>query len=114
MEGLRQIRKPDKSALEPCSRCGSAGCPWDRIAGHAMCPDCQETLALGDGPPLRARVESASCAICQRSGTLRDPTYPLHCEEPIEIDLCGGHFEALLSRRLERPHFAAWPSNCKC
>ena len=32
-------------------------------------------------------------------------TYPLHSEEPVEIDLCGGHCEALLGRRLDRPAF---------
>jgi hypothetical protein len=32
-------------------------------------------------------------------------TYPLHASAPVEIDLCGGHFEALLGRRLERNSF---------
>jgi hypothetical protein len=70
-----------------------------------MCPDCQEELALGDGPLLRERGESRTCAICGRNGTLRYLTYPLHSPEPIEIDLCGGHCEALLGRRLARTAF---------
>ena len=105
MDELRLIREAGASPLAPCCRCGSAGSPWDRIAGCPMCPDCQEALALGEGPPLRESVESRPCAICQRTGTLRYLTYPLHAAEPIEIDLCGGHFEALLGRRLERRAF---------
>ena len=105
MEGLRLVREAGSLPIEPCCRCGSAGCPWDRIAGSPMCPDCQESMALGEGPPLRTNVEPRSCAICQRTGTLRYLTYPLHRAEPSEIDLCGGHFEALLGRRLKRREF---------
>lgn len=70
-----------------------------------MCPDCQEALAQGEAPPLRERVDGRACAICQQTGTLRYLTYPLHMLEPIEIDLCAGHFQALLARRLDRAAF---------
>ncbi len=43
--------------------------------------------------------------VCGRDGTVCYLTYPLHSAEPVEIDLCGGHCEALLGRRLERSAF---------
>jgi hypothetical protein len=105
MEALRRIRSGGGSAIEPCSRCGAGGCPWDCLAGRPLCPDCQESLALGEGPLLRERGERRPCAVCGRDGTLRYLTYPLHSAEPVEIDLCGGHCGALLGRRLERSAF---------
>ena len=105
MEALRRIRSGGVSAIEPCSRCGVGGCPWDCLAGQPLCPDCQESLALGEGPLLRERGERRPCAVCGRDGTLRYLTYPLHSAEPVEIDLCGGHCGALLGRRLERGAF---------
>jgi hypothetical protein len=102
MDGLRLVADAGCSPLDPCGRCGAAGCPWDRIAGKPMCPDCQESLALGEGPALVESVEARPCAVCRRAGTLRYLTYPLHTAEPLEIDLCGRHFQALLSRRLDR------------
>lgn len=105
MSGLRQITKTESPTTEPCVRCLASGCPWDRVAGKPMCPDCQEALALGLAAPLRLRVEQRPCAICGRDGTLPYQTYPLHATAPLEIDLCGAHFEALLGRRLERNSF---------
>jgi hypothetical protein len=105
MSGLRLITEAGSTTTEPCGRCLAAGCPWDRVAGQPMCPDCQEALALGLSAPLRQRVETKQCAICGRDGTLPYLTYPLHATAPVEIDLCGGHFEALLGRRLERNSF---------
>jgi hypothetical protein len=86
----------------PCSRCKSAGCPWDRLAGQPVCPDCQEALAQGEGEPFVVRTEKLHCAVCRQAGTVRYLTYPLHSSEPIEIDLCPRHFQALLARRLDR------------
>ena len=105
MEGLRRLRDLEGSSAQPCSRCGAAGCPWDRIAGRPLCPDCQETLALGEGPPLRQPPGPQPCAICRRVGALPYQTLPLRGPGPVEIDLCGGHLEALLARRLDRPAF---------
>ena len=105
MSGLRLKTEAGSTTIEPCGRCLAGGCPWDRVAGQPMCPDCQEALALGEGPPLRQRVEPKACAICGRAGTLPYVTYPLHAAVPVEIDLCGGHFAALLGRRLERNSF---------
>jgi len=102
MEGLRLVTGEDLSPLVPCCRCAAAGCPWDRVAGKPICPDCQESLVVGEGPPLIERVEGRVCAICRQTGTLRYLTYPLQSERPIEMDLCGHHLRCLLSRRLDR------------
>jgi hypothetical protein len=101
MDGLRVV----KDVVAPqasCSRCQAAGCPWDRLAGQTICPDCQEALAQGEGDALILRTERNRCAVCQQSGIVRYLTYPLHSTEPVEMDLCPRHFQALLSRRLDR------------
>jgi hypothetical protein len=59
-------------------------------------------LALGEAPPLMEQAEMKRCLVCQHLGTVRYLTYPLQANEAIEFDLCPRHFEALLSRRLER------------
>ena len=101
MEGLRLVKEPTIPRA-PCCRCQSAGCPWDRLAGHAICPDCQEALAQGEGEPFVVHTEKHRCAVCQQQGTVRYLTYPLHAAEPVEIDLCSRHFQSLLARRLDR------------
>ncbi len=101
MDGLRVV-KQGVAAREPCSRCQSAGCPWDRLAGLAICPDCQEALAQGEGEPLVLRTEKHRCTVCQQQGTVRYLTFPLHAVAPVEMDLCPRHFQSLLSRRLDR------------
>jgi hypothetical protein len=102
MEGVRWI-EADRAALQaPCTACAAAGCPWDRLAGRALCPDCQERLALGEGPPLVAKVEKRLCMACAQAGTLRFQTFPLQSNRVLEIDLCGTHVHALLQRRLDR------------
>jgi hypothetical protein len=101
MEGLRVVIE-ELTPRVPCCRCQSVGCPWDRLAGHAMCPDCQESLAQGEGEPFIVRTEKRRCLICQQQGTVRYLTYPLHAAQPVEMDLCSRHFQALLARRLDR------------
>lgn len=101
MDGLRVIEDGGGSQT-PCSRCRAGGCPWDRIAGQTVCPDCQESLARGEGEPLVARTEGRLCAVCACKGTIRYLTYPLHAAEPVEMDLCPRHFRGLLARRLDR------------
>jgi len=105
MEGLRRLGDLISTSKEACLRCGAAGCPWDRIAGRPLCPDCQEAIALGEAAPLRETPEPQPCAVCRRVGTLRYETLPLRCSGPVEMDLCGGHLEALLARRLDRHAF---------
>jgi hypothetical protein len=106
MTGLRIVAGQGVVPTTPCSRCQADGCPWDRIADKPICPDCQERLALGEGPPLAEKLDkSHCCAVCDEPGTVRYLTYPLHLKEPLEIDLCGHHLQALLYRRLDRPAF---------
>jgi hypothetical protein len=102
MTSVRLIENAEHSPLTPCSRCEAAGCPWDRVAGKPLCPDCQERLALGEADALVERVERRPCAVCARVGVLRYLTYPLRSSHPVEIDLCAEHFHAMLRRRLDR------------
>jgi hypothetical protein len=101
MEGLRLLTGTTDAVPVPCCRCQATGCPWDQINGKAICPDCQEALALGEGPPLVERLEPRPCAVCRQAGSIRYLTVPLHTQRPLEIDLCPDHFRALLKRRLD-------------
>jgi hypothetical protein len=106
MTGLRIVAGTGEVPMIPCIRCQADGCPWDRIADKAICPDCQEKLALGEGPPLVEKPDGANCcAICDQPGTVRYLTYPLHSKAPLEIELCADHLQALLYRRLDRLAF---------
>jgi len=101
MEGLRVVTGKGLAPLVPCSRCRAAGCPWDRVAGKAICPDCQEQLALGEGEPLVEALARRPCAACGQAGTICYLTFPLHAAGAVEIDLCPGHFRDMLKRRLD-------------
>src|SRR5262245_16632612 len=98
MDGLRIIAGKDSVRAEPCGGCGTAGQVWDRIAGVAYCPDCEEALARGDGPPLVLRTQKQFCCVCRRQGTVRYQTLPLGGTALLEMDLCPEHFRALLGR----------------
>jgi hypothetical protein len=102
MTGVRVIENADHNPLTPCGRCAAGGCPWDRIGATPLCPDCQESLALGEADAVVERTERRPCAVCARVGVVRYLTYPLRSPHPVEIDLCGEHFHALLRRRLDR------------
>jgi hypothetical protein len=101
MEGLRLLTGATDAVAVPCCRCQATGCPWDQVNGKALCPDCQEAVATGEGPPLIERQESRPCAVCGHVGAVRYLTVPLHAARPLEMDLCGEHFRALLGRRLD-------------
>jgi hypothetical protein len=90
---------PTQSSV-PCCRCGATGQPWDRIAGKSYCPNCQETMALGETPPVREAAEAIPCVVCAGRRTVSFLTYPLHSRVPVEMNLCADHLERLLSRRL--------------
>jgi hypothetical protein len=100
MESLRLAPELRSSAYLPCVRCSKTDRNWDRIAGKAYCPDCQESMVLGQGAPFKERTEKHLCAVCHRAGTVRYLTFPLQAEVPVEIDLCPEHLRALLGRRL--------------
>ncbi len=102
MKGVRLSTASGQSPGAPCSRCHATGCPWDRIGDQAVCPDCEEQLALGEGEPLVERLVSHGCAVCGQHGTVRYMTFALHARDPLEIDLCPQHFHGLLARRLDR------------
>lgn len=86
--------------LEACSRCGAQGCPWDRLAGQAVCPDCQQLILLGQTEPLRLPRRKGVCSICKTTGIVPFQTVPLRCARLLEIDICLEHLEAMLGRRL--------------
>jgi hypothetical protein len=103
MNHLRIAGKEDIQQAPPCCRCDQSDRYWDRVAGKAYCPNCQEALVLGEAPPLVERTEKSRCAICTQTGTVRFWTLPLHAESAIECDLCSQHLRDLLGRSLG-PH----------
>src|SRR5262249_59669451 len=57
MGGMR-LSPPDRVPhWEPCCRCGKLAQGWDRIVDKAYCPECQESLASGEAPPLVERTQ---------------------------------------------------------
>ncbi len=103
MNHLRLARVDAHSSVVSCCRCGEGERRWDRIASKAYCPNCQESLAVGEAPPLIERTEKTRCAACGQLGTVRYLTFPLHAKSAVEFDLCPEHLRALLGRRLG-PH----------
>jgi hypothetical protein len=103
MDSVRQASPDQVSVWVPCSRCAEKDRRWDRIAGKAYCPNCQEALAVGEAEPLIERTERRLCAACSRQGTIALTTFPLDAPRPVEIDLCPEHLRGLLGRCLA-PH----------
>jgi len=97
---LRWLPTPTPPPLEPCSRCRAQGCPWDRLDGAPLCPDCQQLLLLGQGDPIRIVPVEGRCAVCRVPRVVRYQTSPLRSQRLLEIDLCPDHLEALLGRRM--------------
>lgn len=104
MDGLRTPAGDEDTTVTACSRCRATGCPWDRIGGVRICPDCQESLIRGEGEPLCLPAEPRECAACRSVGTVPFVTVPLRAK-PLAIDLCPNHLRALLRRGLDRPAF---------
>jgi hypothetical protein len=101
MEAVRLLEGEKLGPLAACSRCQAVGCPWDRIAGRALCPDCQNLLVRGEAPALIESPRRAPCAVCRKPLTLPYVTFPLHTIVPLELDLCAEHIQALIARRLD-------------
>jgi hypothetical protein len=78
---------------------------WDRLAGKAYCPNCQELLAQGEIDPLVEPTEKKHCAVCDKVGTVCYHTFPLQSATPVAIDLCPAHVRALLGRCLDTHAF---------
>jgi hypothetical protein len=100
MESLRKICRDDLTRLAECSLCQAPSQRWDRIAGRAYCPGCEESLARGEGAPLIVRTEANSCAACEHAATVRFLTFPLNAALALEFDLCPEHLRGLLGRHL--------------
>ena len=100
MERLRLSPMENVAALAECCRCQAGEHFWDRICGKAYCPNCQESLVLGESPPLVERSEKKRCVVCNRQGTVRFVTFPLRLRAIVEMDLCSEHLRALLGRKL--------------
>jgi hypothetical protein len=105
MDGVRLVPEDNVIVRVPCCRCAETDRRWDRIAGKAYCPNCQEALVVGEGEPLIERTEKRHCATCGRQGTLCLLTFPLDAPRPVEIDLCPAHLRGLLGRCLEAHAF---------
>ena len=82
MDGVCRVSGTGLDVRAACSRCEAVGCPWDRIGGKPICPDCQELLALGVCDPLVEPLVQRCCAICTRRGTAPYLTFPLHATDP--------------------------------
>jgi hypothetical protein len=104
MNALRTLTADEEAAPTVCGRCRATGCPWDRIGGISVCPDCQEMLVRGEGEPLRLHAQPQCCAVCGAIGTLPFVTVPLRARAVV-IDLCAAHLRGLLGRRLDRQTF---------
>jgi hypothetical protein len=100
MDSLRVLTPHSIAVNLPCCRCGRGERCWDRIADKAYCPNCQEMLALGEGPPLVERTEKHRCAVCNKVGTVCFHTFPLQASRAVAIDLCPEHLRGLIGRRL--------------
>lgn len=105
MPSIRRITPPEGSHLLPCTGCGAVGSAWDRLDGRGVCPDCQESLILGESQPVTLRTVLGSCAICLDRRVVPYVTMPRHGNLAIAVDLCPLHFRHLLGRRLTRLEF---------
>jgi len=103
MDSLRMVPTDSIPALVTCCRCAGGERRWDRIAGKAYCPNCQELLAVGEAPPLVERAEKQRCAVCDQIGTVCFQSFPLQGATAVEMDLCAEHLRGLLGRQLG-PH----------
>lgn len=103
MESIRIVPANALPFVLPCCRCGKDDRLWDRIADKAYCPNCQEALAIGEGPPLIERTEKKRCGVCDQVGTVCFHTFPLQREAPLALDLCPEHLRGMVGRRLG-PH----------
>ena len=101
MDNVRIASEEDVAVIPGCCRCAEVNKRWDRIAGQAYCPNCQESLIQGEGDPLVLKTEKKRCAVCDRQGTVSYLTFPLQAPSPVEIELCPEHLRALIGRCLE-------------
>lgn len=106
MDGMRLCPQGGVSLWAACCRCETPAQSWDRIAGKAYCPSCEEAIITGESAPLIERTDKRHCAICHTVGTVRYLTFPLNATQAVEIELCPEHLRGLLGRRLGSHAFA--------
>jgi hypothetical protein len=100
MDSISLVADDHQTAHAPCCQCGATGQCWDRLAGQAYCPDCEEALIRGERAPLVTRIDPRRCCICEQEGTVCYRTLPLR-SSLLALDLCRDHFRDLLGRRLD-------------
>jgi hypothetical protein len=100
MESMRMARADSVDLWKPCCRCGETALGWDRIAGKAYCPACEEAIIQGHGEPLVEKTERRPCTACRCLGSITVQTFPLESAQPLELDLCPEHLRGLLGRNL--------------
>ena len=105
MDSLRIAPADSVPSELACCRCSLSERPWDRIAGKAYCPNCQELLAQGLIEALVEPTEKNRCAVCKKVGTVCFHTFPLQSSAAVAIDLCPGHLRDLLGRCLDARAF---------
>jgi hypothetical protein len=105
MDSLRIAPMDSVPLSHGCCRCQEANYRWDRIAGQAYCPNCQESLAQGEAAPLVLATQKKACAVCNRLGSVCYLTFPLEAKTPIEMELCPEHLRDLIGRRLSPEAF---------
>jgi hypothetical protein len=105
MDSINLVADDQQTAHAPCSQCGATGQCWDRLAGQAYCPDCEEALVRGEGAPLITKLDARRCCVCDHQGTVSYRTLPLR-SRLLVLDLCRDHFRDLLARRLDQVAFA--------
>ena len=105
MDSLRITPADSVPSCVACCRCALNERRWDRIAGKAYCPNCQELLAQGQIDALVEPIERNRCAVCQKVGTVCFHTFPLQSSTAVAIDLCPGHLRDLLGRCLDARAF---------
>jgi hypothetical protein len=105
MDSLRIASRDLVPPSAGCCRCHEANPRWDRIAGQAFCPNCQEMLAQGEAEPLVLKTQKNRCIVCNHTGTVCYLTYPLQASAPVEMELCPAHLRSLLGRCLNPAAF---------
>jgi hypothetical protein len=103
MESIRLAPNGSVFPQNPCCRCADNTRAWDRMAGTTYCPNCLESLAMGEAEPVVEKTDKRRCTVCHHLGTVRFLTFPLSSRRPVEMDLCSEHLRALVGRRLG-PH----------
>jgi hypothetical protein len=100
METVRIAGDDQFTLWQPCCRCGTNARAWDRIAGKAICPACQEAVIQGTIEPIVLPTLRRTCSACPTVGSVTVQTFPRDAVAPLEFELCPSHLRGLLGRNL--------------